>query len=81
VYYHCGIIHFLKLDKEYSFAKANNIAFRYAVNNFNPDIIVFINSDTIVDDNWLQYIAECFENPKVGVCGCNIRSMDGSFNI
>jgi hypothetical protein len=79
-YGHHKIIHFLRLDKDCSFAEANNIAFNYALHKLKLDfdIVVFLNNDTIVDKYWLRYIDECFRDPKVGLCGCTIKNMDNT---
>lgn len=59
------LLKILRLNKTYSFAKANNLALK-AVDP-KADIVVFINNDTIVDKNWLRGLAEVFKDPKVAI--------------
>ncbi|MCE5214153.1 MAG: glycosyltransferase, partial [Methanobacterium sp.] len=40
-------------DENYGFAEGNNIGIRYAQKNFNPDYILLLNNDTIVDKEFL----------------------------
>jgi len=50
------------------FCKGNNIAIRCA----KGDIIILLNNDTYVDENWVSEIVKAAENPKVGIIGCKL---------
>jgi GT2 family glycosyltransferase len=51
----------LRLDKNYGFAKANNIALRYAKGEY----LLLLNNDTIVQDGWLENLVKAaLENPE-----------------
>ena len=39
----------IKNEKNYGFAEGNNIAMRYALKALNPDYILLLNNDTVVD--------------------------------
>ncbi len=49
----------IKNDKNYGFAKGNNIGIEYAVNNLKPDYILLLNNDTVVDKNFLSNLINC----------------------
>ncbi|MEN6514775.1 glycosyltransferase, partial [Methanoculleus sp.] len=40
--------------KNYGFAEGNNIAIRYALKVLNPEYVLLLNNDTIVDRNFLD---------------------------
>ncbi len=50
-------------EKNYGFAKGNNIAIRKAMNE-NYDYIVLLNMDTIVDSEWLEKLVAAAEDNK-----------------
>lgn len=60
-------------DDNYGFAKGNNIGIKYVETSMNPDYILLLNNDTVVDKEFLKeliYIAESksdigFVGPKV----------------
>jgi len=41
------------------------------------EMMVLLNQDTVVQAGWLQALALCLQNPKVGVAGCKILYPDG----
>lgn len=43
-----------------------------------PDIIVLLNQDTLVDQEWLGAITAPFADPDIGAVGCKIRYPDGT---
>jgi len=60
----------IKNEKNYGFAEGNNIGMRYVLKILNPDYVLLLNNDTVVDKNFLGdivQIAECDEN--IGVVG------------
>jgi GT2 family glycosyltransferase len=53
------------LDKNYGFAKANNIGIRLA----SGPRIALLNNDTVVDSKWLEELNHALDNhPEVGFC-------------
>jgi GT2 family glycosyltransferase len=56
--------------KNYGFAKGNNIGIRYALKNLNPDYILLLNNDTVVDKDFLKKLIQDGEKDnKVGILG------------
>lgn len=76
----------LKFDKEiilikneinYGFAEGNNIGIRYALRIFNPDYILLLNNDTIVDKKFLGEMVNTGENDEnIGIVGPKIYYYD-----
>jgi GT2 family glycosyltransferase len=57
-------------DKNYGFALGNNIAIEYARETFNPDYILFLNNDTVVESMFLRELVDTAEaNKKIGIVG------------
>ncbi len=57
------------LDKNYGFAKANNIGIRLA----SGSRIALLNNDTVVDSQWLEELNHALDNhPEVGFCASKI---------
>lgn len=55
----------IELDKNYGFAKANNIGIRLA----RGSRIALLNNDTVVDSRWLAELNQTLDNhPEVGFC-------------
>ena len=55
----------VELDKNYGFAKANNIGIRLA----RGSRIALLNNDTVVDSRWLAELNHALDNhPEVGFC-------------
>jgi GT2 family glycosyltransferase len=60
----------IKKSKNYGFALGNNIGINYAMENLNPDYILLLNNDTVVDTYFLdQLVKTGEENPKNGIIG------------
>lgn len=55
-------IFIIKNDKNYGFAKGNNIGINFSINNLNPDYILLLNNDTVVNDDFLKELIKCFKN-------------------
>ena len=51
-------INIIKNDKNYGFAEGCNIGLRYALSNKNPDYVLLLNNDTIVDPNFLTELVK-----------------------
>lgn len=60
----------IKNDKNYGFAEGNNIGINHALNVLNPDYILLLNNDTVVDKEFLNELVQSMEkNPKIGFAG------------
>jgi len=56
--------------KNYGFAKGNNIGIKYALKNLNPDYILLLNNDTVVDKDFLRILVQEGENnSETGLLG------------
>lgn len=55
---------FLKLEKNFGFAKATNTGVKYAIENHHPDIILLLNNDIEIPENFLEKGAGTFESVK-----------------
>jgi GT2 family glycosyltransferase len=57
----------IKNEKNYGFAEGNNIAMKYALKVLNPDYILLLNNDTIVDKTFLEELVKVMESDeKIG---------------
>ncbi|MBP1945598.1 glycosyltransferase family 2 protein [Methanobacterium petrolearium] len=67
----------IKNNKNEGFAEGNNIGIRYALNNLNPDYILLLNNDTVVDKEFLVQMLKISENnDKIGITGPKIYYYD-----
>ncbi|MBL7110266.1 MAG: glycosyltransferase family 2 protein [Candidatus Marinimicrobia bacterium] len=66
----------LELDNNLGFAAGNNAGFKYTLLKNNPDIVVFLNNDTIVDPKFLDELINKFENPSIGMSTAKIFYAD-----
>ena len=58
----------LRSDANLGFTNGNNSAYKYAVEHDNPDYILLLNNDTVVDPNFLVELLACAtQNEKVGL--------------
>ena len=63
-------ISIIKNDKNYGFAQGNNIGIRYALESLNPDYVLLLNNDTVVDKEFLTTIIKTAKNDeKIGIIG------------
>lgn len=64
-------------DENYGFSEGNNIGIRYALKNLNPDYIMLLNNDTVVDPDFLVELVETGESDdKIGIIGPKIYFYD-----
>jgi GT2 family glycosyltransferase len=57
-------------DENYGFAEGNNIGMRYALEKDNPDYLLLLNNDTVVDPDFLSALAAAAESdPTIGIVG------------
>ena len=54
----------IKNDKNYGFAEGNNIGIKFAFDNLNPQYILLLNNDTLVDINFLKELVNVAESDK-----------------
>ena len=66
---------FIKNEKNYGFAEGNNIGMRYALETLNPDHVLLLNNDTVVDKLFLEDLVKVAEkDEKIGIVGPMILS-------
>lgn len=62
----------LKSEFNGGFAKGNNIGIEYAMNH-GADYVLLLNTDTLVEKDFLTNLMECYENyPEAGIVGSKI---------
>ncbi|MGZ7209328.1 MAG: glycosyltransferase family 2 protein [Methanobacterium sp.] len=54
----------IKNDKNYGYAEGNNIGIKFALNNIDPDYILILNNDIVVEKNFLSELVKVAENKK-----------------
>jgi GT2 family glycosyltransferase/predicted O-methyltransferase YrrM len=61
------------------FAKNANFGAKYAIDEYDPDYILWLNNDIIITDpDWLTKLVETAESdPKIGMVGCKLLYPDG----
>jgi len=60
----------IKNDVNYGFAEGNNIAIKYTQKIHNPDYILLLNNDTIVEPDFLSQMIKVAESDgKIGIVG------------
>jgi len=63
----------IKNEKNYGFAEGNNIGIRYAMKAFNPEYVLLLNNDTVVDPRFLSELIKVGESDeKIGILGSKI---------
>jgi len=55
-------IHIIENEKNYGFAEGSNIGIRYAFQSSNPDYILLLNGDTVVDADFLMQLVKVAES-------------------
>jgi len=64
-------------DKNYGFAKGNNIGMNYALNNSNIAFLILLNNDTIVASDFLNELINIAESDsKIGIVGPKLYYYD-----
>lgn len=68
----------LKLNKNFGFAKANNIGCKYAMDKYNSDFLIVINNDVFIEqDNFLEKVKYDYEQYDFDILGTKIISTSG----
>jgi GT2 family glycosyltransferase len=64
------ILNLIKNRNNYGFAKGNNTGIDYAINVLNPDYVLLLNNDTVVDPDFMLELALTGESSdKIGFVG------------
>jgi len=67
----------IKNEKNYGFAEGNNIGMRYALNVLDPEYILLLNNDTIVDRDFLSELVSVADaDATIGFAGPKIYYYD-----
>ncbi len=67
----------IKNENNYGFAEGNNIGIRYALKALNPDYLLLLNNDTVVDKDFLWELVEVEGgNDLIGIVGPKIYYYD-----
>ena len=67
----------IKNKKNYGFPGGNNIGMKHALKFFNPDYILLLNNDTVVEENFLGELIEKGESREdIGILGPKIYFYD-----
>lgn len=71
----------MQSDRNGGFAYGHNVGIRYALNSYNPDILITINSDVIVENSVLDELIEFLrKNNEYGLVSCAIREKNGELS-
>lgn len=69
----------IRTNKNYGFAKGNNIGIKLAKNLWKADFVLLLNSDTIIlEDDYLAKILNAYE-PGIGVIQSNVLRINGRY--
>lgn len=67
----------IKNNENVGFAEGNNIGINFALNNLNPDYILLLNNDTVVDKEFLDEMLKVSESGnEIGIVGPKIYYYD-----
>lgn len=66
-------IQIIENDENYGFSEGNNIGIRFILKNSNPEYILLLNNDTVVDKEFLkELVTLAEEEQKIGIVGPKI---------
>lgn len=72
-------LHLIENILNCGFAEGSNIGIRYALASFNPDYILLLNNDTVVDTEMLTELVKAADSDtNIGMVGPDIRSYSSS---
>jgi GT2 family glycosyltransferase len=75
-------LNIIKNEVNDGFAEGNNIGIRFALKNFNPDYILLLNNDTVVNKDFLTILVEEGEkNENAGLLGPKMYYYDDPTTI
>jgi len=70
-------IHVIKNDRNYGACGGRNIGIKYALNNSNPDYLLLLDNDTVVDPAFLTEMVLVAEStPNIGIIGAKVLYYD-----
>ena len=70
-------IHLIKNDQNYGFTGGANIGMRHALNNSNPDYLLLLDNDTVVDPEFLTEMVKVAEaDPAISIAGAKVYYYD-----
>jgi GT2 family glycosyltransferase len=70
-------LNLIKNNKNHGFPGGNNIGIKFAFKFFNPDYVLLLNNDTIVEENFLLELVKNRENRnEIGILGPKIYFYD-----
>ena len=70
-------IHLIRNDQNYGRCGGTNIGMRYALDNSNPDYLLLLDNDTVVDPEFLTEMVKVAEaDPAIGRAGAKIYYYD-----
>lgn len=71
-------IEILRMEANIGFTGGNNLGISHAVKTINPDYFVLLNSDTVVDPDFIQTMLDRFnQEPELGICSSKIYFESG----
>lgn len=79
---HYPSVNFIALEQNFGFSRGNNLGVKRRQEmlqreNQNADYYIFLNNDTVVDQNWLLAAAETLqEDPSIGMLGSKSIFLD-----
>ena len=66
----------IKNEKNYGFAEGNNSGMRYALKALNPEYVLLLNNDTVVDKEFLGVLVKAgMSYERIGICGAKLLKM------
>jgi GT2 family glycosyltransferase len=72
----------IKNDKNYGFTGGTNIGIKYALEKSQPDYILSLNNDTIVEPQFLDRLVEAMEGDNsIGIAGSKVYYYDDTSRI
>ncbi len=64
-------------EKNFGFAEGNNIGIRFALGSLNPDYVLLLNNDTVVDESFLSELVSVAESDEgIGFAGPTLYYYD-----
>ncbi|UTB32594.1 MAG: glycosyltransferase family 2 protein [Methanobacterium sp. ERen5] len=73
-----GSLILLRNSENLGFAGGNNVGINYCMENLNPDYVLLLNNDTVVDKNFLDELVKTGESKaEIGFVGAKTLFYDG----
>ncbi len=69
----------LLLEENMGFARGNNVAFHWIRSKYDPDYLVFMNNDVLIEQpDFLEVLDRIYQNDPFDILGPDIRCPDGT---